>query len=73
MLGASAMFSPFLRELVEMRFEWDRPYHVDAGRFPASAFWADATPFEIGVPETALSFRAPRFEAEALSAPRGRG
>jgi nucleoside-diphosphate-sugar epimerase len=26
MLGASAMFSPFLRELTEMRFQWDRPY-----------------------------------------------
>ena len=51
------MFSPFLRELVEMPFQWDRPYHVDASRF-ASAFWADATRFESGVSETALSFRA---------------
>ena len=57
MLGASGMFSPFLRELGEMRFQWDRPYRVDASRF-AAAFWADATPFEIGVPETALAFRA---------------
>jgi nucleoside-diphosphate-sugar epimerase len=57
MLGASAMFSPFLRELVEMRFQWDRPYHVDASPF-ASALWVDATPFETGVPETAHSFRA---------------
>jgi nucleoside-diphosphate-sugar epimerase len=57
MLGASAMFSPFLRELTEMRFQWDRPYHVDASRF-AAAFWPDATPFEKGVPETALAFRA---------------
>ena len=24
MLGASAMFSPFMRELVEMRFQWDQ-------------------------------------------------
>jgi hypothetical protein len=57
MLGASAMFSPFLRELIEMRFQWDRPYHVDASRF-AAAFWSDATPFETGVRETALAFRA---------------
>jgi nucleoside-diphosphate-sugar epimerase len=56
MLGASAMFSPFLRELKEMRFQWDRPYQVDASRFKA-AFWADVTPFETGVPETALAFR----------------
>jgi nucleoside-diphosphate-sugar epimerase len=57
MLGASAMFSPFLRELIEMRFQWDRPYHVDASRF-AAAFWSDATPFETVVRETALAFRA---------------
>jgi nucleoside-diphosphate-sugar epimerase len=57
MLGASAMFSPFLRELIEMRFQWDRPYHVDSSRF-ASSFWSDATPFETGVRETALAFRA---------------
>ena len=57
MLGTSAMFSPFLGELTEMRFQWDRPYHVDASCF-ASAFWSDATPFETGVRETALAFRA---------------
>lgn len=57
MLGASAMFSPFLGELTEMRFQWDRPYRVDASRF-ANAFWSDATPFETGVRETALAFRA---------------
>ena len=57
MLGPSAMFSPFLRELKEMRFQWDRPYQVDASRFKA-AFWSDVTPFETGVPETALAFRA---------------
>jgi nucleoside-diphosphate-sugar epimerase len=55
--GASAVFSPFLRELKEMRFQWDRPYHVDASRF-AAAFWSDVTPFETGVPETALALRA---------------
>jgi nucleoside-diphosphate-sugar epimerase len=57
MLGPSAMFSPFLRELKEMRFQWDRPYQVDASRFKA-AFWSDVTPFETGVPETARAFRA---------------
>jgi nucleoside-diphosphate-sugar epimerase len=57
MLGASGTFSPFLRELIEMRFQWDRPYRVDSSRF-ANAFWSDATPFETGVRETALAFRA---------------
>ena len=40
-----------------MRFQWDRPYQVDASRFKA-AFWSDVTPFETGVAETALAFRA---------------
>ncbi len=66
MLGPSAMFSPFLRELIEMRFQWDRPYRVDASRF-AHAFWSDATPFETGVRDTALAFRG------ALAAKRRRG
>ena len=57
MLGASGMFSPVLRELIEMRFQWDRPYRVDSSKF-AAAFWSDATPFETGIPETALAFRA---------------
>ncbi|MGA9846118.1 MAG: NAD-dependent epimerase/dehydratase family protein [Roseiarcus sp.] len=57
LLGAAGLFSPFLRELKEMRFTWDRPYRVDASKF-AKAFWSDATPFETGVRETALSFRA---------------
>ncbi len=56
LLGAAALFSPFLRELKEMRFLWNRPYHVDAAKF-AKAFWSDPTPFESGVRETVLSFR----------------
>jgi len=55
-LGAASLFSPDLREIWEMRFQWDRPYRVDASRF-AKAFWGDPTPFEVGVRETALSFR----------------
>ena len=47
---------PFVREVAEMRFTWDRPYQVDATKF-ARRFWSDVTPFEIGAPATALSFR----------------
>jgi hypothetical protein len=65
LLRPAGMFSPFLRELVEMRFQWDRPYCVIASRF-AKAFWSDATPFETGVQLTALAFRA---EAEAKRRP----
>ena len=48
--------SPMMREMAEMRFQWDRPYHVDARKF-ADRFWSDVTPFEIGARATALSFR----------------
>jgi hypothetical protein len=45
-----------MREMAEMRFQWDRPYYVDARKFSAQ-FWSDATPFEVGAPAAALSFR----------------
>jgi nucleoside-diphosphate-sugar epimerase len=57
LLGAAGLFSPFLREVKELRFTWNRPYEVDASKF-ATAFWSDATPFESGVPKTAVAFRA---------------
>jgi nucleoside-diphosphate-sugar epimerase len=47
----------FLRERSEMRFTFDRPYRVDAGKF-ARAFWSDPTPFEEGAPRTARAFQA---------------
>ncbi|MDP3492140.1 MAG: NAD-dependent epimerase/dehydratase family protein [Hyphomonadaceae bacterium] len=56
-LRVIGIFSPFLRECVEMRFTWNRPYRVDATKF-ASRFWSDATPFEVGIPATAQAFRA---------------
>jgi nucleoside-diphosphate-sugar epimerase len=56
LLGPLGLFVPPLRELAEMRFQWDRPYLVDSSRF-AKRFWADATPFEVGAPATALWFR----------------
>ena len=50
------LFVSPLRELAEMRFQWDRPYRVDSSCF-AERFWGDATPFEVGAPATALWFR----------------
>jgi nucleoside-diphosphate-sugar epimerase len=55
-LGPLGTFVPILREMREMRFQWDRPYRVDSRRF-AERFWADATPFEVGAPATARWFR----------------
>ncbi len=51
-----ALVVPFLRELREMQFQWDRPYHVDAHDWTAR-FWSDVTPFEQGVAETMRAFQ----------------
>jgi len=56
LFGLLSLFVPFLREFKEMRFQTDRPYHVDSSRF-AKRFWSDATPFEIGVNKTVNSFK----------------
>lgn len=50
-------FVSFLRELREMRFQWDRPYRVDASKWRAR-FWSDVTPFDEGVAATIASFKA---------------
>lgn len=57
-LDILAPLVPFLRNLKEMRFQWDRPYQVDAGKWRAR-FWSDATPFDVGVPATIASFSPP--------------
>jgi len=57
LLKPAGLLSPFLRELAEMRFLWDRPYLVDANKF-AKTFWSDVTPFDTGLRATALSFLA---------------
>jgi nucleoside-diphosphate-sugar epimerase len=55
-LPALAIVMPALKGFIEMKFQWDRPYHVDHSKF-AKRFWRDVTPFEVGAVETALSFR----------------
>ena len=55
-IRAMGLVNPLLSEFAEMRFAWDRPYRVDFSKF-AARFWSDPTPFEIGVPEAARSFR----------------
>ena len=49
------LFIPMLRELREMRFQWDRHYAVDARRF-TQRFGFLPTPFAIGAAATAQSF-----------------
>ena len=51
-----ALAVPFLREMREMRFQWDRPYQVDASRM-RQRFGLEPTPFAEGVKATVESFR----------------
>jgi nucleoside-diphosphate-sugar epimerase len=54
-LTVLGLFMRFMKEVADVRFTWDRPYHVDAGKFKRR-FWSDATPFEAGAAATARSF-----------------
>ena len=46
----------FMKEVADVGFTWDRPYHVDGRKF-TSRFWSNVTPFEVGAAETARSFQ----------------
>ncbi|UDF05464.1 NAD-dependent epimerase/dehydratase family protein [Asticcacaulis sp. AND118] len=50
------LVTPFMRELHDMRFLFDRPYHIDGGKL-TRRFGFEVTPFEVGVPEAARSYR----------------
>jgi nucleoside-diphosphate-sugar epimerase len=50
------LFAKEVGEIVEMRFQWDRPYIVDASKF-AARFWSDPTPLEDGLRETIAYYR----------------
>jgi nucleoside-diphosphate-sugar epimerase len=56
LLPVVGLFSPTMRELVEMRFQWRGHYRVDHSKF-ANRFWGDPTPFKDSIRETAISFR----------------
>ncbi len=47
----ASLWTPALRSLAEMKFQTDRPYHVDHSKF-AAQFWDDPTPFEVGLKAT---------------------
>jgi len=51
------LFEPNMRELVEMRFQTDRPYLVDHSKFSSRFGW-EATSFEDGLAATITSYRA---------------
>jgi nucleoside-diphosphate-sugar epimerase len=55
LLPALGLFQPFLREVADVGFTWDRPYVVDGSKF-ARRFGFQPTPFAVGAPATARSF-----------------
>ena len=55
MLSAVGVFNTDVRELREMLYQWERPFHVDSSKF-AERFWSDATPFEDGLAATVPSY-----------------
>jgi len=56
LLPVMGLFMPLLKEMVEMRFQWERPYEVDASKF-SRRFWSDFTPLEVGAVETMKAFQ----------------
>ncbi len=58
LLHVLGLFDRQVYELIEMRFQTDRPYHVDASKF-ARRFRGDATSFEDGLRAT-VDFYAAR-------------
>jgi nucleoside-diphosphate-sugar epimerase len=56
MLHLVGLFNRQVYELIEMGFQTDRPYHVDASKF-AGRFWANATNFEAGLEATIAFYR----------------
>jgi nucleoside-diphosphate-sugar epimerase len=55
LLPVVGLFARFMKEVVDVGFTWDRPYHVDGSKF-ARRFGFAPTPFEVGVPIAAHSF-----------------
>ncbi len=53
---------PFLGEVADLAFTFDRPYRVDWSKW-AATFWDDPTPFEVGIPAAARAFAAPVAQA----------
>jgi nucleoside-diphosphate-sugar epimerase len=59
---AAGLFSPFMREVAEMTYQWEAPFILDDTRF-RRAFGASATPLDESVAATAAWARSQRRAA----------
>lgn len=57
LLPVMGLFVPFMREVADVGFTWDRPYVVDGTKF-TKRFGFAVTPIEVGAVATALSFKS---------------
>ena len=55
LMSVLGLFNADIKELKEMLYQWERPFHVDGSKF-AARFWSDVTPWDTGVTETARSY-----------------
>jgi hypothetical protein len=62
-LGIASLFSPLLRELREIRYQFDRPFVIDSSAYEA-AFSVRATPVEEQVEATVDWWRARQGEKQ---------
>ena len=68
LLPVLGLFLPFLREVADVGFTWDRPYVVDGSKF-MRRFGFTPTPYEVGAPATARAFAARAASAPQTKAP----
>jgi nucleoside-diphosphate-sugar epimerase len=68
LLPVIGLFVPFLREVADVGFTWDRPYIVDGSKF-MRRFGFTPTPYAVGVPATARAFAALAALAPQAQAP----
>jgi len=62
MMRMAGLFMPGAREMVEMMYEFEKPFVIDSSKF-TKAFGMTATPLEVGLRETLAWFRAHPKEA----------
>ncbi|MDH3227278.1 MAG: NAD-dependent epimerase/dehydratase family protein [Thermoleophilia bacterium] len=58
LVSAMGLFNPNMREMKEMLYQWERPFHVDSSKF-AGRFWSDATELHEGVAATVRALTRP--------------
>jgi nucleoside-diphosphate-sugar epimerase len=57
MVGLAGLFVPFIREMNEMLYQWDRPFVVDDSRFRRAFGPFDVTPHRVAVERTVRWFQ----------------